>query len=1016
MRQNGAMVRRRILLVLVLATGLLAGIPNGDALGSQRVSLNSHGQPVPGGSHQPSMSADGRYVAFSTTARLTPDDKNSLSDVYVRDRVEKTTHRVTDERGGDQPAISANGRFVAFRALDGTTRIRVVDLEHPGAPVAAAIPTNVTNYNRPSDSAVISPDGRYVGYAFRPSPLLVAPTDDTRGHQVMVTDLLTQFGPRVYPEEGGAQTSIPDLGRVAMSYDGELVVFETTAALTADDTNEGSDIYVARRTQPFASGVKRISVPGSGQPDTGTARDPVISQDGTRIFFISDDALSAADDDERATIYVASSANSFQTFTVAPLSTNAAPVAMAPQATLSGTALAFLGKPDGKPAKVVVRDLTFDTETIVPLGAVAPTAAPVLAGDGSLIAVSARGPDGEQVYTADVPAAVPGPEPRNAPNVTILTGLPPADEIEVVEGQSLSASIIASDPGGAIRLVKVEENGVELARKAGPSLGFSQTATRGVYEVQARAFNDVWIEGRTAPFRLIVKPVPNLVAITGARELTRSWPALDGRVDFQGVLRLDNTRSTASNPLRIILTEAPTTFIMSSGAASPTPLPAEENVLDVIELPPLAGQSSTLVPIMSHTSPAVTTQADGFKGLGWTVRALLREQVSGNYVNQGNPTDILQSAPKLNENTQLPNGGTPQTDGPGGDPNFNPALLQSISIQGRARLGGPSRASYAARAIFNNANKSCEPAWSLQNAGGVATISDTGVLSVGAIAAPRDIMVRAAFAGKEALLPVTVFPLPPQIIVRAGSSSLTEGGEAGEFRLKRFGNLAKDLIVNFAMEGTAVNGGDYTLVSSAATIPAGESSVSVPITPKQDVEVEGFETIKLRLLPDPSYRLLGARTATMRLEDDDPVKADQPDLTLRRGAGITMGALTYSAGDYAEEEKQTIEAKAVRNQRVTVQARVFNRGLAPQAFLFQGSPSSVGFSIKYSSGGADVTDAVVAGTFTLPLVDPGDAAGVSIVIVPTGDAPVGGAVECELKAFSTGGTSDLGEVRVTRVR
>src|SRR5712671_6665483 len=134
----------------------------------ERVSVTDQGLIRAGDSREPSISAEGRYVAFSTTARLTPDDRNSLSDVYVRDRLSKTTRRITDDRGGDQPAISANGRFVIFRALDGLTRLRVVDLERGGIPTSAALPTNVSNYDRPSDSGVISPDGRFVGYAFRP--------------------------------------------------------------------------------------------------------------------------------------------------------------------------------------------------------------------------------------------------------------------------------------------------------------------------------------------------------------------------------------------------------------------------------------------------------------------------------------------------------------------------------------------------------------------------------------------------------------------------------------------------------------------------------------------------------------------------------------------------------------------------------------------------------------------------------------------------------------------------------
>ena len=47
-----------------------------------------------------------------------------------------------------------------------------------------------------------------------------------------------------------------------MSFDGEFVVFESTARLTPDDTNDGPDIYLTRRSQPGS--LQRISRPASG--------------------------------------------------------------------------------------------------------------------------------------------------------------------------------------------------------------------------------------------------------------------------------------------------------------------------------------------------------------------------------------------------------------------------------------------------------------------------------------------------------------------------------------------------------------------------------------------------------------------------------------------------------------------------------------------------------------------------------------------------------------------------------
>jgi len=73
----------------------------------------------------PSISADGRFVAFGSYASdLVAGDTNGLRDVFVRDRVRKTTERVSVESAGaqvnsdgsfsDHPSISGDGHFVAF--------------------------------------------------------------------------------------------------------------------------------------------------------------------------------------------------------------------------------------------------------------------------------------------------------------------------------------------------------------------------------------------------------------------------------------------------------------------------------------------------------------------------------------------------------------------------------------------------------------------------------------------------------------------------------------------------------------------------------------------------------------------------------------------------------------------------------------------------------------------------------------------------------------------------------------
>ncbi len=71
---------------------------------------------------RPSLSADGRFVAFQSDAdNLVPDDTNQVADVFVRDRQTNQTERVSVGNDGSQgqahafrPAISGDGRYVAF--------------------------------------------------------------------------------------------------------------------------------------------------------------------------------------------------------------------------------------------------------------------------------------------------------------------------------------------------------------------------------------------------------------------------------------------------------------------------------------------------------------------------------------------------------------------------------------------------------------------------------------------------------------------------------------------------------------------------------------------------------------------------------------------------------------------------------------------------------------------------------------------------------------------------------------
>src|SRR2546423_15320968 len=92
---------------------------------TKRVSVSSHGAQANGESFAASISADGRFVTFlSSASKLVGGDTNGARDVFVRDRNTGKTERVSVDSHGAQakgasfvPSISANGRFVAFSSV-----------------------------------------------------------------------------------------------------------------------------------------------------------------------------------------------------------------------------------------------------------------------------------------------------------------------------------------------------------------------------------------------------------------------------------------------------------------------------------------------------------------------------------------------------------------------------------------------------------------------------------------------------------------------------------------------------------------------------------------------------------------------------------------------------------------------------------------------------------------------------------------------------------------------------------
>jgi Tol biopolymer transport system component len=274
---------------------------------TERVSVSSTGDQTAAlrrpHSNTPTISADGRFVAFASFAsNLAPNDTNTTADVFVRDRLAGTTELVSVSMGGTSgdsdsgnPTLSADGRWIAFWSTasdlvpgdvmgtddvflaDRTTgTVELVSATWNGTPNDA--PTGIGPFSRPA----ISDDARYVSFT-HPAGNIVP--DDTNGlSDVFVRDRAFGTTERLSLGVGGVEAN----GRsifTAMSADGRFVAFESEASnLVAGDGNGVADVFVADRQ---TGAVVRVSTAGDGTEANDFSSKPAMSADGRRIAFYS---------------------------------------------------------------------------------------------------------------------------------------------------------------------------------------------------------------------------------------------------------------------------------------------------------------------------------------------------------------------------------------------------------------------------------------------------------------------------------------------------------------------------------------------------------------------------------------------------------------------------------------------------------------------------------------------------------------------------------------------------------
>ncbi len=274
---------------------------------TKRLSVGAHGQ-ANGASGFAAISASGRYVAFQSMAsNLVAHDTNRSVDVFIRDLATRKTSRVNVSSRGlqakgpsesTQPALSADGRFVAFESsatnlVPGDTN-KLADVFVRDRRTGRTERVSVTSKgkqagadrtNNGSNAPSISGDGRYV--AFHSADSNLVPGDTNRTFDIFVHDRKTGRTTRISVSSAGRQANGESLGALSVSADGRYVAFTSLASnLVPGDANDITDVFV-RDLRAGTTTLASLGAAGQQGGDASSVSGIAFSSDDRRLAFSS---------------------------------------------------------------------------------------------------------------------------------------------------------------------------------------------------------------------------------------------------------------------------------------------------------------------------------------------------------------------------------------------------------------------------------------------------------------------------------------------------------------------------------------------------------------------------------------------------------------------------------------------------------------------------------------------------------------------------------------------------------
>ena len=266
---------------------------------TERVSVAGDGTQADGDSDMAFISGTGRWVAFHSSAdNLVPGDTNECADIFLRDRQTGTTELVSvgldggmADGGSYVRGVTADGRFVLFSSSAGNlvlgdtneaSDVFVRDRQM-GTTQRVSVGQGGKQGNKDSNDSAISEDGRFVAFQSEAANLL--PGDTNKGADMFVRDRQMGTTERVSVSSSGVGGN-NDCWDCSISADGRLVAFTSAATnlVKGDTSSQRNDVFVYDRETKT---IERISVSPNGKEGNNSSGSPSLSADGRYVAFLS---------------------------------------------------------------------------------------------------------------------------------------------------------------------------------------------------------------------------------------------------------------------------------------------------------------------------------------------------------------------------------------------------------------------------------------------------------------------------------------------------------------------------------------------------------------------------------------------------------------------------------------------------------------------------------------------------------------------------------------------------------